>query len=220
MRGIWSNSDLDYLKEHYPNSTAQEIATYLSRTKQSVYSKARDLKLKKSEAFLESEKSGRLNGSQGFDTRFKKGSVSWNKGKKVDVGGRSIETRFKKGNIPHNHQPIGSTRMKEGYLQVKISVQNKWEFVHRLEYEKHFGLIPKDSIVVFRNGDKTQINKENLKCITRKEAVAKTRKTKGYAAYLLEKDIEKRAFILDCYPELIYIKQLQLELNQSIKSHE
>lgn len=62
-RKPWTDQDLQYLKEHYSDYTAAEIAQTIGRPIRSIYSKAKELRLKKSEEFLKSTKSGRLNGS-------------------------------------------------------------------------------------------------------------------------------------------------------------
>jgi hypothetical protein len=221
MGVLWTKADIEYLKEHYPDSTAKEIAQSLRRTERSIYTKARDLKIKKSEAFLNSEKSGRLNGSQGVETRYKKGNIPSNKGKNQPSHANTIKTQFKKGNKPHNYQPVGSTRINiYGYMEVKVSDPRKWEFVHRLEYEKYYGPIPEEYVVILKDGDKLNITKDNLQAIPREEAIKITHKSKGYAAYLLERDPHKRAVLLEEYPDIIHIKQLQLELNETISNHE
>lgn len=221
MSRFWKVVELEYLQKNYADSTSHEIASHLNRPICSVYNKAYFLGLKKSDAFYKSDKSGRLTGVLGSKTRFTKGSTPWNKGVSHPSTGRTKETQFKKGNRPHNYNPIGTTRFsKDGYLEMKITDPNKWAFVHRLEYEKHFGSVPENSIVVFKNGDKTDISKENLEAITRNEAICRMHKGKEYLAFLLERDPDQRTFLLNNYPKLIYIKQLQLELNKQIRSHE
>lgn len=155
----------------YPDTPSDRIAEILGRPLTSVYAKAKIMGLTKSEAFLASEASGRLNGSQGVDGRFQKGLVPWNKGSNYAAGGRSPETRFKKGNRPNNWVPIGSERLsKEGYLQRKMTdtgyPPRDWVAVHHLLWLEHNGPIPEKHVVIFKDGNKTNIVIDNLQLLT------------------------------------------------------
>lgn len=77
-----------------------------------------------------------------------------------------LKTEFKKGNIPPNRVPIGSERFtKDGYLQIKIkdgSQNNNWIVKHRYIWEQHNGPIPPKHRVVFLDGDKSNLDINNL----------------------------------------------------------
>lgn len=76
--------------------------------------------------------------------------------------------------------PIGSEILKDGYIFVKVAdnplpknytskQRNKnWKAKHRLVWEKAHGEIPKDHLVVFLDGDKTNFDLNNLYLISRK----------------------------------------------------
>ena len=100
---------------------------------------------------------------------FKKGSVPWNKGKKGYMGAN--KTSFKKGNIPANWKPVGSERIdKEGYTLVKIAEPKKWTLKHRIVWEQHYKKkIPRGSVIIFADGNKSNLSIENLICVTREE---------------------------------------------------
>lgn len=102
--------------------------------------------------------------------RFVKGQESWAKGKKL--GRRSIETEFKKGNIPHNYKPIGSrvkAHMADGsyYWRTKIADPNKWEFDHRLLWEREKGPIPEGHVIIFLDRNPDHLAIDNLACISK-----------------------------------------------------
>lgn len=105
--------------------------------------------------------------------RFKKGSTPWNKGLKgIDVGGRSKQTRFKKGTIPKNHRPVGSIRTNvEGYLEIKTEEgMYKWRLLHREIWKQHHGAYPpKGSVIIFKDGNKTNCQIDNLQLLTREQ---------------------------------------------------
>lgn len=169
-RKIWSRSDVEDLVFYYPTWQTSLIAKHLNRTVSQVYNKAFLLGLKKTEEYLNSEKSGRLSklSNRGIGTRFKPGHVTWNKGKQGYMGAN--KTSFKKGNKPHNHKPVGSTRIdKDGYLLIKTAEPRKWELMHRHVWEKANGTIPKHSIVVFKDGNKLNCELANLQLISKAE---------------------------------------------------
>ena len=106
----------------------------------------------------------------GLTGRFQKGQTPHNKGKSFYAGGRSAETRFKKGSMPGNYRPMGSTRVsKDGYTEIKVADPRKWKHLHRVIWEKEHGPIPKGHVVIFGDGNKTNICIENLLLISRGE---------------------------------------------------
>ena len=175
----WTESEKEYVAKHYPDVRTGNIANELGLTLAQVYSMARRLELKKSQAFLDSEESGRLRGEHGQCTRFKPGQVSWNKGKNYVAGGRSQETRFKKGNKPLNWKPVGSYRVNgDGYLDLKVNDlpghnNVRWHSVHRLIWIEANGAIPENHMIIFKPGMRTNVLEEitlnTFECISRTE---------------------------------------------------
>ena len=102
-------------------------------------------------------------------TEFKKGQISWNKGKK---GIRlSIATEFKLGQKPVNTQPTGTIIMRsDGYLWKKIAetvpARFGWKQVHRLNWEQAHGEIPAGNKIIFLDGDRNNCDISNLMMIT------------------------------------------------------
>lgn len=101
--------------------------------------------------------------------RFKKGSIPWNKGKKGYVGAN--RTSFKKGHKPKNWKPVRSERINtEGYTLIKIAEPRKWALKHRIIWEEHYKKkIPRGSVIIFDDSDKSNLSIENLICVTRNE---------------------------------------------------
>lgn len=115
----------------------------------------------------------RNNLSSGLDGKFKKGAVSWNKGKNMsdDVYKMCKPTMFKKGSIPPNKRPIGSERIaKNGYIEIKYAEGlKKWKSKHKYLYEKYKGEVPKNHVVIFADGNIRNFDIDNLVLVSRKE---------------------------------------------------
>lgn len=111
-----------------------------------------------------------------LDFTFKKGHVSANKGKKWDEyltkeqQEKARRTCYKKGNIPKQHREVGEERITiDGYLEVKVAEPNKWALKHRLVYEEAFGKIPKGMNLIFADGNKLNLELDNLLLVTDNE---------------------------------------------------
>lgn len=110
-----------------------------------------------------------------IDARFKKGHVSFNKGRKGYYAPGSEKGWFKKGNIPHNYIPVGTEVLRiDGYLWRKVSdtikpSRKNWKQVHRIIYEEFHGPIPKGHSVIFIDQNPTNLDINNLALLKRKE---------------------------------------------------
>lgn len=118
----------------------------------------------------------------GRDTRFKPGQESYQKGRQLSS--KQLEqmrpTMFKPGHIPANWAPVGTVRKNtDGYWIVKTSdtglQREKWRFVHRLIWEELHGPILKGQYVTFLDGNKDNLDPDNLVLISRREHLCMTR---------------------------------------------
>ena len=164
MKRIWTDIEIEIIKSKYPFSPTEIIARELNRTLSQVYNTAYRIGLKKDINYLVSPFSGRMQkkDKRGLPTRFPKGYIPWNKGKKgLLIGGK--ETQFKKGHIPKNHKPVGSIRKnKDGYIYKKVREPNIWTQLHRYIWEKEHGIIPKTSLVQFKDKNPENCELSNL----------------------------------------------------------
>jgi hypothetical protein len=104
-------------------------------------------------------------------THFKKGHIPHNKGKKGwQSGGRAKLTQFKKGQPPINYCPIGSERIsRDGYVEIKIKDPRTWRSKHTWLWEQVYGPLPKGHVIIFADGDKTNVTLDNLLLVSRQE---------------------------------------------------
>lgn len=81
------------------------------------------------------------------------------------------KTSFKKGNNPHNTRPPLHVRNHDGYWEIKVfnTGVTRQDFVlcHHLVWQLHNGPVPQGHIIIFIDGDSSNIEIENLRCISR-----------------------------------------------------
>lgn len=186
---IWSESEIAVVREMYPHRPTAEVAAAVNRGVSGVYRMAFLLGIGKSQAFLDSDESGRLRKGQtrpGSEIgQFKKGLVPFNKGlRRPGYGpGRMKQTQFKKGCrsgiAASNWKPIGTILPDpEGYLRIKIreAVYGKevtgfgntkvWPLLNRHVWEQHKGPIPAKHMVVFKDRNRANCDIGNLELIS------------------------------------------------------
>lgn len=190
MRRPWSREDDRLLRGFYPNTPTAQVARRLNRTVAATYGRARKLGLHKSPAYLASPAASRLRrGDQvGARFRFQKGHVPANKGlRRPGWGpGRMRETQFKAGQRGSRWQPIGSTRLVDGYQYTKVRDirstkggrgfvpwTRNWKATHILLWETKRGPVPRRHALAFKNGDRTDLRLENLELIHRRDLMAR-----------------------------------------------
>ena len=107
--------------------------------------------------------------ANGRDCRFKPGQVSPNKGKHTCPPGCE-KTWFEKGHRPWNWLPVGSERTDVyGYTEVKVRNPRKWKKKHVLIWEAANGKVPRGRVVIFADGDLSNLKLENLLLVSHSE---------------------------------------------------
>ena len=184
MRGKWTQEEIDTLTRMYPNHYAREIAGILGRGISSIHCKASSLGLESSLEKIQRAGYETSKSPASIATRFQKGSVSLNKGKKVspEVYSKIQPTMFKKGRTPVNHRDVGAERVNVyGYIEIKVSEPNSWRLKHRVMWEQVNGTIPRGYNVQFKNHNPLDCRIENLYLISKAEQMAK--ENSFYAKY-------------------------------------
>jgi hypothetical protein len=73
-----------------------------------------------------------------------------------------------------NYKPVGSERMECGYVMVKVSARKNqlcknWKRKHVIIWEKAHGKVPRGHVIIFADGNKSNIRLSNLLLVSRKE---------------------------------------------------
>lgn len=173
MKILWTESELNYLRKHYPNERTIDIGIHLGRTENAVNRKAYELQVKKTREFMRKQLEG------GAAYRFKKNHNTHNKNKKwnewmsEESRNKLLKTTFKKGNQPHNTLEDGAItiradKSRKNYYFIRLE-KAKWIALHVHLWKQHHGEIPKGKIIVFKDNNPMNCTIENLEAITRIE---------------------------------------------------
>jgi hypothetical protein len=94
---------------------------------------------------------------------------------------------------------VGSERINvNGYIEIKTAEPNIWRPKHKVIYESMYGKIPASHIIVFADGDKLNLNPDNLILMSRRQELQANRKRRlGYGREftkiaMLMADIERK----------------------------
>lgn len=177
-RRFYTSEEIEFLVKNYPHIRSNIIAQKLKRNINTIYSKAAQLGLSKTEEFRKSKNSGVfINGhNKGNTTRFQKGHTPVNKGKKqseymsAEAIDRCKATQFKKGNTPVNTKKDGHISIRKDnrgiqYKYIRIK-KNEWQPLHRHIWEMHHGEIPAGYNVVFKDDNPLNCTIENLELLS------------------------------------------------------
>ena len=155
----WTEEEKEYLKEITPGRHYKEILALMNEKFD------RPFRMEQIKGAI-----ARYKLNTGFTGRYEKGHIPFNKGKKGVCPKECERTWFKKGETPINHRPVGSERVDvDGYILVKVEEPSVWRLKHRVVWEKVNGPIPKNHVVIFLDGDKSNVNIDNLALVSRSE---------------------------------------------------
>lgn len=163
---IWTADEKEYLKQITPGRHHREIQALVNKRFNL------DLTMNQIKAAI-----NRYKLNTRFTGQFKKGHIPANKGARGVIYEGCKKTWFKKGNIPINRKPIGSERINTyGYTEVKVAEPNKWKSKHILIWEKTNGPVPKGYVVIFGDGNKRNLDINNLILVSRRQLLILNRK--------------------------------------------
>lgn len=174
---IFTPEEIEYLIKNYPHIRTDTIAKKFNRSCRSIYCKARSMGLNKTAEFMISPDAGNWEKgcTIGKEFWYKKGHVPANKGKKMsdELYEKCKHTMFKKGNLPGNTLKDGEITIRNNkigtpYFHIRLSLA-KWEYLHRVLWEKENGKIPKGMMVKFKDGDSMNCKIQNLYICSRSQ---------------------------------------------------
>lgn len=174
---VWTEADLQLLVDLFPHQYTKVVAEKLGCTYSVIVWKASKMGLKKDPNFRKEElqRQGERLKEIGKKSRFEKGAIPANKGKKMskETRAKAKHTFYKKGHLPHNTKHDGHERLStDGYMMIRVEL-GKYVLKHRWLWEQENGKIPKGKILVFKNGNPLDLTLDNLELITRKELMNK-----------------------------------------------
>ena len=170
----WTQQEEETLIRLYedPKVFPKDIAKMLGRTLSQVYNKARAMGLNAPMERIRMAGKIGMQHPKSIATRFHKGHIPTNKGKKVspEIYEKMSPTMFKKGHINENKRAVGSERVNVyGYIEIKVAEPNRWRLKHRIIWERHNGIIPEGCNVQFKNHNTLDCRIENLYLISKSE---------------------------------------------------
>lgn len=177
QRKIWTKDEIQLLVELFPHQFTRVVAEKLGCSYCVVVSKANKMGLNKSENFRKEElkRQGNRLKEVGKKSRFEKGAIPINKGKKMssEIYEKNKHTFYKKGNLPHNTKFDGHERLStDGYMMIRVAL-GKYVHKHRWIWEQANGKIPKGMLLIFKNGNQLDLDLNNLELTTRQEHMRK-----------------------------------------------
>lgn len=156
--------------------------------------------------------------------RFTKNFTPHNKGKKMppEVYEKVKHTMFK----PGNGQEGAKFEFQDGDGYTIVKHDGKWQLKHRLIYTQHCGPIDSDMLVVFKDGNKQNLDINNLELITKEENLRRNQTTDR--RFLFAKDLsdnyvsgiirrQTQLTRADVPSELIEMKRVTLKMNRELK---
>ena len=145
----WTDTELDYLRQIVKDRYIFEIAELMSIKFNYEFRKSQIKSIMAKHKITNNMKH-----------KVPKGTEPWNKNLKI--GNSHI----------HNLKNTGDEYISSsGFTMMKLDNPIRWVQKHRYLYEQTFGEIPKDKVLIFLDGNKQNLNLDNLKCITRKQLI-------------------------------------------------
>lgn len=161
---IWSTEEKEYLKEIVSGKHHKEILELMNKkfeynfTQDQIKSAINRYKL-----------------NTGFTGKFALGGTPANKGTKGIC--KANKGSFKKGQKCTNRREVGSERVNiYGYTEIKIAEPGTWVLKHKLIWEEHNGPLKKGDVIIFGDGNKSNLDIKNLILVTNQQLLMLNRK--------------------------------------------
>lgn len=227
----WADDEIEFIKNNYADMCNDVLKLKFNCSEKSLYGVAHKLGIKKSKEYM-SLTFGAALAKAGEKTRYAKGNVSANKGKKIteycsiDAIKKIQKSQFKKGNVPYNIKPIGYERVsRDGYVEIKIgnfeSSTDNYNLKHRVIWEQHFGPILNNEIIEFLDNNKFNIQISNLRKVTRAENCINNQNKDSHILkkYFKIHDVEQIQNVINNFGDVIDLKRNEILLTRKLKQN-
>lgn len=162
---VYSEEIIDFIKSNYTGVGPKEMSELINKTFNKSYTRSQIRGYYKNHHL-----------DSGIKGQFPKGHISPNKGRKGLYIVGSEKGWFKKGLPPSNLKPVGSERFgKDGYILIKTAEPNVWRPKHKVLWEAMNGKVPSGHVLTFLDGDKLNLDLDNLALITMTESLVLTK---------------------------------------------
>jgi len=227
----WTPQDDGFMLRFYGNKNLVCLTSLFGCSEKAIYMRALILGLSRDKEIVAEarRKWMRENEDKLLASRFKKGLVPANKGKKQadyctpEAIAKTTATRFKKGNVPHQHREVGAVRHQaDGTVMIKVADnknRNDWMIKSRMVWIENFGPIPEGRIIEFIDNDCTNFSPDNLRCVTRRENIINNGQKDSAIAkrFLGAKTSDDVDFLVQTVPAVIELKRTLMKVNGQLK---
>ena len=175
-RETWTADEDLALRDWFPMTPTVLLAAELGRSHSAVSQRARKLGVVKNPEYLAME-AGRIARETGLGvaTRFAPGHTPANKGQRRPgwAPGRMAETQFRPRIPSWRYQPVGSTRVVDGYEYTKtadtpkVAWTKNWRPTHILRWEALHGPVPKGHALKSLDGNRLNTAPDNWTAVPR-----------------------------------------------------
>lgn len=173
-------------KQIYSDVFPKEVVEYINKNYLGVGPKEMTARLNKifGKEYTRSQLKGfyrNHNLNSGLTGQFEKGHIPTNPFKPGQFPAGSIKHRFKKGHKPINWRPVGSERVNvDGYIEIKTEEPNVWKLKQKVVWEAVNGPVPDGFKLIFLDGNKENVNIDNLEMISNDEMLEMNRNKLRY----------------------------------------
>lgn len=192
---VFNQEEISFILENYKKITKNKLVEELN------------LKFNKQFTFNQIQRFYATNKLRsGISSKFTKNNKPWNKGTKGIM--KANKTSYKKGQSSHNTLPIGTeSETVDGYLLVKVSHEgakyDQWKLKHKILWEKERGQIPEDYCLIFLDGNRKNIEIENLMKVEKNDVLTMNRER-----------------LFSAYPELTWVGVTLARLKREVREYE
>lgn len=196
----YTKKEKQFIIDNISTMSIKDIASNLKRCNAKIRDEIKELGLQ----YIVDQKA--------IESRFKKGHIPPNTGKKLEdfMSPENLAkfkaNQFKKDSIPHNAKKDFEEVKRYGkngkvYILIKVPGQRKLILKNRFVWQQHFGAIPEGHNIIFRDGNTENFDIDNLECISNLDLMKKN------SLHNYPQDIKDILFLKSAITRQINLKQ-------------